>query len=208
MGGNLIHFSGRVGIFGGTFDPPHIGHQILGMEAYDQLNLDKLFWVLAPQPPHKLGKEITPLEIRVKMVKKAIWRDEIFEFSDVDIKRPGPHYVLDTMKIFRKKFPGATLIFLMGGDSLHDLPTWHKPKEFIEKCDEIGVMYRPGEKVKLNELEKQLPGLTEKISFIEAPLLEISSNKIRKLVAESKPYKYYLPVDVYRIVENFGLYRG
>lgn len=203
----MNNFMGRVGIFGGTFDPPHIGHQILGMEAYVQLNLNKLFWVLAPQPPHKLGKEIAPLEIRIKMVRKAIWRDEIFEFSNVDINRPGPHYVLDTMKIFRKKFPAATLIFLMGGDSLHDLPTWHKPKEFIEECDEIGVMHRPGEKIKFNELEKQLPALKEKISFIEAPLLEISSNQIRKLVADGKPYKYYLPADVYRIVENFRLYR-
>ena len=204
----MKNFQGRIGIFGGTFDPPHVGHQILGMEAYDQLKLDKLFWVLAPQPPHKLGKKITPLEIRIRMVRKAIWRDEIFEFSSVDIDRPGPHYVLDTMKIFRENFPAGILIFLMGGDSLHDLPTWHKPKEFIRECDEIGVMHRPGEKIELDVLENELPGIKQKISFIEAPLLEISSNQIRTLVAERKPYKYYLPADVYRIVENCRLYRS
>lgn len=196
----------RIGIFGGTFDPPHVGHQILGMEAYDQLRLDKLFWVLAPDPPHKLGKNITPLKIRIRMVRKTIQHDGIFQFSRIDIDRPGPHYVLDTMKIFGIKYPRSTLIFLMGGDSLHDLPIWHKPAEFIAQCDALGVMHRPGEKLQLGELEKALPGLTTKIEFIEAPLLEISSNQIRRLVHEGKPYRYYLPYDVYKIVEENGLY--
>jgi len=144
----------RIGIFGGTFDPPHIGHQILAMEAYDELKLDKLFWVLAPEPPHKIGKTITPTHIRIEMVRAAIQYDEIFELSFVDIDRKGPHFVLDTLKIFRQLFPIDILIFLIGGDSLHDLPNWHQPKEFINACDNLGVMHRPGEKIDLVELEK------------------------------------------------------
>lgn len=198
----------KIGIFGGTFDPPHVGHQILGMEAYDQLKLDILFWVLAPQPPHKIGKPVSPLDIRIEMVRKAIQHDEIFQFSKVDIDREGPHYVLDTMKIFRKSCSEDDLYFIMGGDSLHDLPTWHKPKEFIHQCDKIGVMHRLGEKIDLRVLEKTMPGLREKIEFIEAPLLEISSNQIRKLIAEGKPFRYYLPPDVYKIVKRENLYRS
>ena len=197
----------KIGIFGGTFDPPHIGHQILGMEAYDQLKLDVLFWVLAPQPPHKIGKVITPIELRIRMVKKAILYDDIFRFSSMDIDREGPHYVLDTMRLFREKYPEDSLYFLMGGDSLHNLPAWHKPLEFMDKCDKIGVMHRIGDKIDLCNIEEELPGIRKKIEFIEAPLLEISSNQIRKLVKARKPFRYYLPSEVFKIVVEEKLYR-
>jgi nicotinate-nucleotide adenylyltransferase len=205
--GRLKGATERLGIFGGTFNPPHVGHQILAMEAYDQLQLDRVLWVLAPNPPHKLGKKISSLELRIEMVRAAIDGDEIFEFSRVDIDRPGPHYVLDTMRILREQRPGAELVFLMGGDSLHDLPTWHKPDEFIDACDYLGVMHRPGEVICLEELESRFPGLSEKVEFIEAPLLEISSNQIRSLATGGKPFRYYLPFEVYKIVEAENLYQ-
>ncbi len=196
----------RLGIFGGTFDPPHVGHLILAMEAYDQLNLDRVLWVLAPNPPHKVGKKISPVEIRIEMVQAAIDEDEKFEFSRVDVDRPGPHYVLDTMRILRQQKPNAELVFLMGGDSLHDLPAWHEPDLFIQACDKLGVMWRPGEVISMTELEKCFPNISAKVEFIEAPLLEISSNQIRLLVSTGKPYRYYLPIDVYAIIQNRKLY--
>lgn len=196
----------RIGIFGGTFDPPHIGHQILAMEAYDELKLATLYWVLAPNPPHKLGLKIAPLDLRIKMVKAAIKHDEIFEFSSVDIDRPGPHYVLDTVKIYKYQHPDAELFFVMGGDSLRDLQTWHQPHEFVSACDRLGVMYRPGDKIDLANIEMTFPGITQKIQFIEAPLLEISSYQIRKLISSGKPYRYYLPPEVYKIIVENNLY--
>jgi nicotinate-nucleotide adenylyltransferase len=196
----------RIGIFGGTFDPPHIGHQILGMEAYDELKLDILYWVLAPDPPHKLGLKIAPLNLRIQMVKSAIKHDKIFNFSSVDIDRSGPHYVLDTVKIFKELHPDAELVFIMGGDSLRDLHTWHQPQEFVSECDWLGVMHRPGDKIDLKDIESVFPGITQKIKFIEAPLLEISSNQIRKLISEGKPFRYYLPAEVYKIIMENGLY--
>ena len=205
--GRLKGATERLGIFGGTFDPPHVGHQILAMEAYDQLQLDRVLWVLAPNPPHKLGKKISSLEVRIEMVQAAIDDDEIFEFSRVDIDRPGPHYVLDTMRILREQRPGAELVFLMGGDSLHDLPTWHKPDEFIDACDYLGVMHRPGEVIHLEALEARFPGLSAKVEFIEAPLLEISSNQIRSLAINGSPFRYYLPFEVFKIVETKNLYQ-
>lgn len=197
----------RLGIFGGTFDPPHVGHLILAMEAFDQLNLDRVLWVLAPDPPHKLGKKIAPIEIRLGMVMACIGDDPIFELSRVDIDRPGPHFVLDTVDLLHNEFPRDELIFIMGGDSLRDLPTWNQPMEFIHACNGLGVMHRVGEQIDLSSLEKSLPGLTKKVEFIEAPILEISSNKIRQLVAQGKPYRYYLLPKVYEIIQMENLYK-
>ena len=197
----------RMGIFGGTFDPPHVGHLILAMEAFDQLHLDKVLWVLTPNPPHKIGKEITSTEIRLEMVKASIGDDPAFQLSRVDIDRPGPHYMRDTVDLLRLEFPLASLVFLMGGDSLRDLPTWHEPVEFVRSCDHLGVMHRVGEKIDLGLLEKKIPGISQKVEFIEAPILEISSQKVRQLVSLEKPYRYYLLPSVYEIIQSKGLYR-
>lgn len=196
----------RVGIFGGTFDPPHVGHLILAMEASDQLKLDKVLWVLTPDPPHKQGKKIALLKTRIRMVQEAIGDDCCFELSYVDINRPGPHYILDTMQILHDTYPETDLVFLMGGDSLHDLFEWHKPKKFIDSCDRVGVMFRPGEEINIEHLKDIIPILSNKLEFIEAPLLEISSNQIRQLIANGQPYRYYVPIGVYNLIEELGLY--
>lgn len=196
----------RLGIFGGTFDPPHVGHLILAMEAYDQLRLDKVLWIIAPNPPHKLGKPITPIDQRIAMVKTAIDGDAMFVLSRIDIDRPGPHYVLDTMLLLHASYSADSLVFIMGGDSLHDLPNWHEPQKFIDQCSSIGVMRRPGEEIDLTLLKAQLPGIEKKVEFIDAPLLEISSNKIRALAYQKKPFRYYLPAGVYDQIVELGLY--
>lgn len=197
----------RLGIFGGTFDPPHIGHQILAAEAYDQLNLDKVLWVLTPNPPHKNDQEITSLEARLKMVKASIAENERFEFSRVEMDRHPPHYSVDTLSILAERYPSAELIYLVGSDSLIDLHTWHKPDEFVAACDGIGVMCRPGEELELRKLEEQTPGVSAKLLFIDAPLLEISSTEIRSRIVKGLTYRYYLPEVVYRIIEDDRLYR-
>lgn len=197
----------RLGIFGGTFDPPHVGHLILAMEAYDQLHLDRVLWVLEPNPPHKAGKKLTPIDIRIEMVLAAIDEDEKFELSRVDIDRPGPHFVVDTMRLLRQQYPEEDLVFLMGGDSLRNLPTWLEPESFIQACDRLGVMRRPGEVINMRDIEERLPGISQKIEFIDAPLLEISSNQIRSLVSQKKPYRYYLPIDVFQIIKAENLYQ-
>jgi nicotinate-nucleotide adenylyltransferase len=197
----------KLGIFGGTFDPPHVGHLILAMEAFHQLNLDKVLWVLTPNPPHKIGKVITSTEIRLEMVNASIGDDPAFVLSRVDIDRPGPHFMRDSVELLRLEYPESDLVFLMGGDSLRDLPTWHEPLEFVESCDHLGVMHRVGERINLDLLEKSIPVISEKVEFIEAPILEISSQKIRQLISQGKPYRYYLLPSVYTIIESRGLYR-
>ncbi|KPL82816.1 hypothetical protein SE15_12245 [Thermanaerothrix daxensis] len=198
----------RIGVFGGTFDPPHVGHLILASEAADQLGLERVLWVLTPDPPHKRGLPITPLLIRLELVKAAIEGDPLFELSRVEIDRPGPHYAVDTLLILHDLYPEDALIYLIGGDSLRDLPTWHQPLRFLEACDGLGVMRRPGDAVDLSHLEATLPGLRRKVMFVDAPLLEISSSQIRQRVAGGKAYRYYLPPRVYELVERYRLYRA
>jgi nicotinate-nucleotide adenylyltransferase len=199
----------RIGIFGGTFDPPHLGHLILAAEAYHQLKLDKLLFVLTSNPPHKQDHLISPYPHRLAMLEAAIADNPTFALSRLEIDRPGPHYSVDTMRLLKKEFPDNTLIYLMGGDSLHDLPTiWHKPDEFIQACDVLGVMRRPEDKIDMESLETELPGVSAKVEFMNAPLLEIASQQIRQRVAEGRPYRYYLPDTVYQIIQKKKLYQS
>ncbi|MEW6502403.1 MAG: nicotinate-nucleotide adenylyltransferase [Chloroflexota bacterium] len=196
----------RIGIFGGTFDPPHVGHLILAAEAQDQLRLDRLLWVLTPDPPHKQDQRITPLEIRVRLLQAAIGDNRSFELCRVEMDRPGPHYAVDTVRILKDQVSSAEMFYLIGGDSLHDLPTWYQPQQLIELIDGLGVMRRPGDQVDLSELEQKIPGIALKIRFIEAPLLEISARQIRQRISEGRAYRYYVPPGVYQLIEELGVY--
>lgn len=197
----------RVGVFGGTFDPPHVGHQILAAECLFQLVLDRLLWVLTPVPPHKPDQPVTPVEMRLELLQAALDDNPSFQLSTIEIDRPPPHYAFETLLLLRRQFPSAHLAYLMGGDSLHDLPGWRQPAEFIAASDSIGVMRRPGDNIDLTALEKRFPGLSSKVEFVEAPLLEISATEIRRRAALGQPFRYYLPPKVYQIIEERQLYR-
>lgn len=196
----------RIGIFGGTFDPPHVGHLILASEAREQLHLDCTVWVLTPDPPHKQGKEISSIEDRLNMVQMAIEEDDGFTLSHVDINRPGPHYAVDTAKILRENYPDKDLFYLMGGDSLDDLPKWYHAKEFLSIMDGIGVMRRPGDDIDLSELFSALPELEEKLNFVTAPLLEISAEQIRRRANQNRAFRYYLLPRIYRYIKENRIY--
>ncbi len=196
----------RIGLFGGTFDPPHLGHLILASEARSQLGLTRLLWTVTPDPPHKQDQTITPLEHRLAMVKLAIEDNPFFELSDVE-NRPAPQYTVDTIKLVAEQNPQAEIVPVIGGDSLQDLPTWHEPKEILYAAHWVGVMRRPGEEVNLEELERELPGIKSKVHYVDAPLLEIASREIRSRVATGKPFRYYLPEPVYEYIEQHHLYQ-
>lgn len=198
----------RLGIFGGTFDPPHVGHLILAAEARDQLHLDSTIWVLTPDPPHKRGQEVSALSHRLAMINLAIEEDDGFTLSHVDINRPGPHYAVDTVKILKQQYPDQTLIYLMGGDSLHDLPQWYQAKEFLRILDGIGVMRRPGDEVDLSELNAKLPHLAEKLNFVTAPLLEISAEQIRRRAKEKRAYRYYVLPKIFQYIQRHKIYQS
>jgi len=196
----------RIGLFGGTFDPPHLGHLILASEAQSQLELNRLLWILTPEPPHKQENFITPVEHRFAMVKLAIADNPTFELSRIELDRPGPHYTLDTINLIAKQNPGADIVPVIGGDSLRELPQWHESQKIVYACHWIGVMRRPNEEPNLDELERKLPGISSKVHYVDAPLLEIASREIRNRIAEGHSVRYYLPKPVYEYIEQHHLY--
>ncbi len=197
----------KIGIFGGTFDPPHLGHLILAAEALDQLELSRVLWVLTPVPPHKLDQEITALEHRLTMTQLMLDDYPHFELSRAEIDRQGPHYMLDTVRVIKNQFPDAELLLLIGGDSLRELRTWHRPAELLDVCQGLGVMRRPFETIDLTELEEILPGISKKVLFVDSPLLEISSRDIRRRARERRAFRHFLVSMVFDYIQEKKLYR-
>jgi nicotinate-nucleotide adenylyltransferase len=162
---------------------------------------------LTPDPPHKKNKYITPLQHRLDMLRATLAGDPNFELCLVDINRHGPHYAVDTVRILKEQQPGVDWIYLMGGDSLKDLHTWWNPQELLASIAYLGVMIRPGVRIDLADLEKKTPGVSAKVKFINAPLIGISSSEIRQRVADGLPFRYFVPAEVYKIINERGLYR-
>jgi nicotinate-nucleotide adenylyltransferase len=200
--------SARIGVFGGTFDPPHLGHLILASEARFQLRLNRLLWVLTAVPPHKIKNTISPVEARLEMLRRAVAGESDFEISTVDIDRPGPHYMLDTIRLLIAQNPESEMVLVIGEDSLHDLPGWHRPLELVAACSEIGVMRRPGDLKDFSALERSLPGLSRKVHFVDAPLLEIASHQIRERARRNMPFRYYVPATVHEYISSHRLYQS
>ena len=203
----LIENKVRVGVFGGTFDPPHIAHLILADEARYQLSLDEVLWMLTPNPPHKKGWALTPVDQRLSMLESAIADNPYFTVSRIDVTRPAPQFAVDTMSLLREENPVSKIIYLMGGDSLHDLPTWERPREFVDKCDGLGVLRRPDDDVDLDALTHLLPEITGKIKYVEAPLMKISAREIRRRVKLGLPFRYFVPGSVFEFIQEKNLYR-
>ncbi|MCE9646657.1 MAG: nicotinate-nucleotide adenylyltransferase [Chloroflexi bacterium] len=197
----------KIGLFGGTFDPPHVGHLILASEAVHQFGLSRLYWMLTPDPPHKQAQPITSLPHRLKMLQSAIVDNPVFEISHLEIDRPGPHYTVDTVRLLAEQRPDADIVLLLGGDSLRDLPTWRLYADLVAAVHQIGVMRRLGEDFDMLTLETKIPGLTEKVVFIDAPLQNLSSREIRRRVLSGEAYRYYLHPAVYEYMETHHLYR-
>ena len=195
-----------IGVFGGTFDPPHIGHCILAEEALNHLGLDTIYWVPAGKPPHKPDWPISPIDERVQMVECISKKNPKFELSRVDLDRPGPHYSKDTILSLQENQPHARLVYLMGADSLHDLPHWEDPEIFVLRTHAIGIMERPGIDYDLEEIQDQIPLLSEKLIFFPAPLIEISGQSIRQRIRAGLPYRYMLTPEVYNHIQHRKLY--
>jgi nicotinate-nucleotide adenylyltransferase len=196
----------RLGVFGGTFDPPHLGHLILAAEAADQLQLDKVLWVITPDPPHKQFQALRPVDVRLKLLNAAIGCEPGFEISLVDLARPGPQYAVDTLAILTEQNPAAAIYYLIGGDSLHDLPTWYEPERLLALVAGLGVMRRPGDTIDLAALNLQLPGLQSKINLIESPLLDISSRDLRERIRTGRHFRHFLPTAVWKLIQANGYY--
>jgi nicotinate-nucleotide adenylyltransferase len=198
----------RVGLLGGSFDPPHIGHLILAEEAREQLRLSQVLLAPAGQPPHKLGLGMTPVADRVRMTELAITGNPSFRVSRVDADRLGPHYTIDLVQLVQDQLPpGAELFFLMGFDSLADLPKWHEPLQLIRTAHLVALT-RPDIPIDWTELEAKLPGVRERVTLLDMPELEISSRDLRERVRVGRSIRYMVMEPVRAYIEERGLYRA
>ncbi|RME44778.1 MAG: nicotinate-nucleotide adenylyltransferase [Chloroflexi bacterium] len=196
----------RIGVFGGTFDPPHIGHLVAAEEARVQLGLAQVVFVPAGTPPHKLGEPVSPVTHRVEMITRAVASNPHFLVSLVDVERPGPSFTVDMLRTLRDQWPADTEIyFIMGEDSLEDLPTWHAPEQLLELC-RLAVVNRPGYEAHMDELEVIIPGLSQKVDTVAMPLLDVSSTDLRGRVRQGRPLRYYVPAEVEAYIRAHDLY--
>ncbi len=196
-----------IGIFGGTFDPPHLGHSILAVEAVEAFSLKQLLWVLTASPPHKPDGTQAAVEDRIDMVQAAVRMDERFELSCADIDRPPPHYAVGTVRWLKERIPGKSFLYLIGGDSLEKLSSWYQPQAFLDEIDLLCVIPRPGFTVNLEVLEEQLPGILRKLHILEAPMVDISASEIRSRVRSGRAYQHLLLPEVADLIARRGLFR-
>jgi|JI10StandDraft_1071094.scaffolds.fasta_scaffold206290_2 nicotinate-nucleotide adenylyltransferase len=210
-GGGSTYGSGRVrrkaGILGGTFDPVHIGHLILAEEAWFQLGLDRVYLVPAGDPPHKRDRRLAAVEHRVRMAELATADVDYAMVSRVDADRPGPHYTVDMVQLLeQQEGPDTDLYFLMGMDSLRDLPTWYKADWLVEHV-RLVALSRHDVALDWEQLETALPGVRRRVIILDMPELEIASHVLQERVRRGQPIRHQVPRAVEAYIHKHNLYR-
>jgi nicotinate-nucleotide adenylyltransferase len=186
----------RVGIFGGTFNPPHLGHLLIAERAREAAQLGKVFFIPAFLPPHKIGREIVSPMHRLEMTRLAVKGNRSFEVSDIEIRKTGISYTVDTVRILRSKMPGAEFFLILGSDSLAEYAGWKEPGE-IRVMAQL-LVYSRG-----NEMEGRLPSGVE---LVRGPAIGISSTDIRGRSARGESIRYLVPASVESYIRKHRLY--
>jgi nicotinate-nucleotide adenylyltransferase len=195
-------------IFGGTFDPIHIGHIHIAYEALYSLHLDKILFMPAGNPPNKMNKEITDAQIRYGLVKKAIECESHFDISNYEINKKENSYTYETLEYFNKLHDNIEWYFLIGGDSLMDLVNWKNVDRLLNSC-KLVVYNRAGFTVEevLKEKNRVEKEFNSKITFLNMPIIDISSTNIRKSIKAGRNIEYLLPKGVENIIDKLHLYK-
>jgi nicotinate-nucleotide adenylyltransferase len=200
----------RVGVFGGSFDPVHLGHLALGESCWRQAQLDRVVFVPTAQQPLKPSGPIAPADERLAMLRLATDGRQEFSISTIELDRGGVSYSVDTLRQLHDKRPEDKMFFLMGADSLAEFPSWREPEEICRLATPIVVRRAGTPEPDFDSLVQVLP--TSKVAEIRAaqvemPPMPISSSQIRSLVAEGGPWHALVPAPVARYIEERGLYR-
>ncbi len=190
----------KLGIFGGTFNPPHMAHLMAAEGVRDQLKLDKVLFVPAAIPPHKQKENIVPVKHRLEMVRLAIRGNRYFEISDVELHRKGPSYTIDTVREMRRSYPDDELLFIMGIDLLTEFDTWKEPDMILEEC-RLVAMNRPG--FDLAVIDKDL---LMRVELVNVPSVDISSTNIRRRVKSGRSIRYLVTQDVEEYIHGNSIY--
>ena len=198
-GGDAAH---RVGVFGGTFDPPHLGHAIVAREVADALALERLLWVPASIPPHKTGRTITPGAVRRRLVEAAVAHDPRFALCDLELERGGVSYTVDTLRRLRADHPGWSLSLVMGSDLAGGLRSWKEPEAVLDLA-ELVVISRPGPGAGGTG---EMPA-TSRVRTVQVTPVDISSSRVRERVRQGLSVCDMVSPPVLAVIEREGLYR-
>ena len=187
----------RIGVYGGTFDPPHVGHLIVASDVCDAMRLDRLLLVPAAEPPHKRGSVHASAELRLEMVRAAVADDPRLEVDDIELRREGASYSVDTLREIRERAPGCELFFVVGFDQLREFASWRSPDE-VARLAHLVAVAREGE-----QIDASFPFPATRV---EVTRIDLSATELRARIAAGRPVRYLLPDAVRAIVEREGLY--
>lgn len=189
----------KLGVFGGTFDPPHVGHLVAASDAAQALGLSRVLWVPAAVHPLKRHTVEASPEARLEMARAAVEGDARFTVDALELERTGPSYTVDTLRQLQVREPGAELYFLTGADNLRDLPKWREPEE-VARLARLVVVSRLGEGVPA--------GLPYPAVAVPVTRMDVSSTEVRRRVRAGETIRYLVPEPVRAVIERRGLYRG
>ncbi len=193
----------RLGVLGGSFNPPHLGHLVIASEVRHQLGLERVLFIPAARPPHKAVADATPAEVRVEMTRLAIAGDDGFAVSTIELDR-GLTYTVDTVRALHETHADHELVFIMGSDSLLQFETWHEPQVIVELC-RLAVAVRPGDDER--RLDEVAAGLGRRRAVVlQTPQIAIASRDLRNRVRMGMPLTYLVPRAVEEYVLGHGLY--
>jgi nicotinate-nucleotide adenylyltransferase len=197
----------KVGILGGSFNPPHVGHLLMAQEAHAQLGLDRVVLMPVDSPPHKRLEDDPGAEERFELCERAVAKDDRLAVSRLELDRGGPSYTADTLREIHARSPGDELTFIVGGDMAASLPSWKEPETVLELAT-LAVAEREG--VRRADIADVLVPLAggDRIRFFDLPRIDISSSAVRRRVREGRPIRYWVPDDVARLIGGRGYYLG
>ena len=195
----------RIGVFGGTFDPIHMGHLVVAEDARAALGLDKVLFIPAGQPWFKSYRQITESHHRLAMVSLAVESNPHFDVSDIEIRRSGPSYTVDTLTELREQYGDAEFIVILGIDALREIDRWYQPRHLFEMASVVG-MARPGATLDPSVLNAAIPGASSRMQLVDSTLIDISGTEIRQRVAVGHSIRYRVPAAVERYICENGLY--
>ncbi len=196
----------RIGIIGGTFDPPHFGHLAAAEEARHRLGLERLVWMVARTPPHKRDRVVTAAKHRFHMAQLATRDNQAYEVSEAELLREGPSYTVDTLRGLRAEKPDHDLIFFIGSDEFAAFPDWHLAED-VARLAHLAVLLRYGVSFNPAVVEAALPTVRGRYSVVPVPNLPISSSVLRERVREGLPIRYLVPEPVREYIDMNALYR-
>jgi nicotinate-nucleotide adenylyltransferase len=195
-----------VGILGGIFNPPHIGHLVCAQEAYIQLGLDAVVLMPVGQAPHRDMPDDPGAEVRLQMCELAVAGDERLRVSRLEIDRPGPSYTVDTLRDLQRQAPEQEVVWIMGADQAEALPRWREPEAVLELA-RVGVAERDGRR--RDEVRAAVAGLEgagERLGFFDMPRIDVSSTMVRERAATGRPIRYLVPDEVANFIGAQSLY--